>query len=207
MLPAEQTEDTILLAGMAAGTYADFTKLYDKYCKSLTDYGLRFTNDVDTVRDCLHDLFVSLWSRRQQLAIHSSLKSYLVKAVRTSVVQKTSRNSKVRSLNESSDEDYNFHLVLTPEQHYVSVENNNELYQNIQQLLTRLSPLQKEVIYLRYYQDLSFDEIAEQLNTTVNACYKLMNRAMVELRKTAPKALPLLLWLLTASKSRTGKIF
>jgi RNA polymerase sigma factor (sigma-70 family) len=192
------TDDTELVAGIASGNYNSFTLLYDKYIKSLAHYGLKFTGDLNTVRDCLHDVFVSLWSRKEELQIQSSIKSYLVKSVRSSIIQKVNRNKKLRSIT-AENEEYDFTLSISPEETFLINENNRQVFDSVQKLISTLTPKQKEVIYLRYYHELSFDEIADQLNLSVKACYKLMNRAMVELRQNIPNAVFVLLYLIKHS--------
>ncbi|MEJ7828250.1 MAG: sigma-70 family RNA polymerase sigma factor [Segetibacter sp.] len=188
-------DDTELVAGIASGNYNSFTQLYEKYIKSLTHYGLNFTDDINTIRDSLHDIFVSLWSRKEELQIQSSIKSYLIKSVRSSIIQKVKRNKKVSSIT-AENEEYHFTLSISPEEIFIVNEDNRKVFESVQKLLSTLTPKQKEVIYLRYYHDLSFDEIAEQLDLSVKACYKLMNRAMVELRRNIPNAIFVLLCLI-----------
>ncbi len=192
------TDDTELVAGIASGNYNSFTLLYDKYIKSLTHYGLKFTDDINTVHDCLHDVFVSLWSRKEELRIQSSIKSYLIKSVRSSIIQKVNRNKKLRSIT-AENEEYDFTLSISPEETILINENNRQVFDSVQKLISTLTPKQKEVIYLRYFHELSFDEIADQLDLTVKACYKLMNRAMVELRLNIPNTVFVLLYLIRHS--------
>ncbi len=192
----ESLDDAQLFAGIALSDYSAFTKLYDKYIKSLTQYGLKFTDDLDTVRDCLHDIFVSIWTRRKVLKIESSLKSYLIKSVRSSVIQKVNRNKKVQTITGENDDDYEFNLSISPEQIFLNNENNRQAYEHVQKLILNLTPKQKEVIYLRYYHDLSFNEIAGHLDLSVKACYKLMNRAMGDLRQNIPNAVLVFAYLL-----------
>lgn len=191
-------DDTELVAGIASGNYNSFTLLYDKYIKSLTHYGLKFTDDINTVRDCLHDVFVSLWLRKEELQIQSSIKSYLIKSVRSSIIQKVNRNKKLRSIT-AENEEYDFTLSISPEETFLINENNRQVFDSVQKLISTLTPKQKEVIYLRYFHELSFDEIADQLDLTVKACYKLMNRAMVELRLNIPNIVFVLLYLIRHS--------
>ena len=194
---AEDKDDHELMAELALGDYNAFTVLYERYIKSLTHYGLKFTEDVNTVRDCLHDVFVSLWTRRENLIITSSLKSYLIKSIRSSILQKVARGRKTTSIANDDDHAYAFNLSLSPEDAFLADEKNRQVYESVQQLFLKLTPKQKEVIYLRYYHDLSFEEIAGQLELSVKACYKLMHRAMSELRQGTPNAFLLLLYLLS----------
>jgi RNA polymerase sigma factor (sigma-70 family) len=199
MPPEEGPDDLELFAKIASGDYHAFSVLYDRYIRSLTNYGLRFTDDVETVRDCLHDIFVSIWTRRETLRISSSVKSYLVKSVRTAVCQKVLRNRKTGPVTDDDDGGIPFHFAISPEESLLDSEKSRHLYQRVQELLGKLTPKQKEVIYLRYYHDLSFEEIAGQLDLSVKACYKLMHRAMQELRQSAPDVFLLLLCLVSGS--------
>ena len=90
----EHPDERRLLKEMSGGDYAAFTKLYQRYVKPLTHYGFKFTNDIQIVEDSIHDLFVWLWNKRNCLHINYSLKSYLLKAVRTSILQKINKGRK-----------------------------------------------------------------------------------------------------------------
>src|SRR5215218_8197436 len=152
----ESKDDNELLGRLSSGDYEAFSSLYNKYVASLTNYGLKFTDDVNTVHDCLHDIFVSIWTRRENFTITSSFKSYLIKSVRSSIVQKVNRNRKVYSITGDNESNYEFNLSLSPEDTFLANENTVLLFESIQQLLSKLTAKQKEVIYLRYYHDLSF---------------------------------------------------
>ena len=60
-------EDKSLIDQMRSGDYAAFTLLYNKYIRQLTQYGLKFLPDLPAVEDCLHDVFVWVWTNRQKL--------------------------------------------------------------------------------------------------------------------------------------------
>jgi RNA polymerase sigma factor (sigma-70 family) len=180
----EQPDEKVLLKQMALGNYSAFTLLYKKYVKQLMHYGLKFTTDIQLIEDAIHDLFVWLWNNRSQFLIQASLKSYLLKSIRTSLLQKISKGQKLELL-ENEENAYPFQLFISTEDQYISSEDAGILKERVAHLLSLLTPKQKEVIYLRFYQGLSFDEIAQNMELSVKACYKLMGRAISELRKTS----------------------
>ena len=53
----------------------------------------------------------------------------------------------------------------------------------LEEALQKLSPRQKEIIFLKFYNKLSYDEICELMSISTNSAYKLLNKAIVKLRK------------------------
>ncbi|THU39616.1 sigma-70 family RNA polymerase sigma factor [Niastella caeni] len=176
-------EDKSLIIHMRSGDYAAFTLLYNKYIRQLTQYGLKFLPDLPAVEDVLHDVFVWLWTNRQKIDIHSSVKSYLFKSVRTSMLHVLEKQHRLQSLQADEEHTYTFDLQLTPEALVLHNENRRLIRQQIENVLLTLTPKQKEVIYLRYYEGLNFEDIAQSMNLSVKACYKLMGRAIATLRE------------------------
>ncbi|HVI46681.1 MAG TPA: sigma-70 family RNA polymerase sigma factor [Chitinophaga sp.] len=189
-------EDEQWLRQMKAGDYTAFTALYNKYIKGLTQYGLKFTADQAIVEDCLHDLFVWCWSKRHELEIQRSFKGYLMKSLRTGLLHRIEKEQRRNIRPITTDENYEFRLILSPEAVLMDREQDSILRERVARLLDQLTARQREVIYLRYYEGLPFEEVARNMNLSVKACYKLMGRAIATLRETLPhSSLILLLWL------------
>jgi RNA polymerase sigma factor (sigma-70 family) len=175
------TVDEVLLLQMAEDSYEAFTVLYKRHIRSLTLYGLKFTADVLLVEDSLHDLFVWLWEKRK---IHKiiSLKSYLFKSLRTSLIRKIGKVRKISFL-EDNDTAGGFGLTeYSAEFIRTNNETINEQQQKLHKALAMLTARQREIIYLRYTENISFEDIAQGMNINVKACYKLMARAITALR-------------------------
>lgn len=189
-------EDLSLISQIRSGDYDAFTLLYNKYCKTLTQYGLKFIPDLPAVEDCLHDVFVWVWTNRQKLNIHTSVKSYLFKSVRSAMLHWLQKQHRLQALNDGDEPAYPFELQLTPETHFLNNEQRRLIRQQIERVLLTLTAKQKEVIYLRYYEGLNFDDIAANMNLSVKACYKLMGRAITTLRENIPGPLFALIILL-----------
>jgi RNA polymerase sigma factor (sigma-70 family) len=82
------------------------------------------------------------------------------------------------------DERYDFRIELAPDQKMIEIESDIELRRKIEESLTALTPRQREAIYLRFYEDLSFEEVSEILNLNVGGTYKLIYRALDKLKET-----------------------
>ena len=179
----EQLDEKKLLQGMSLGDYKAFSTLYEIHVAQLTNYALKFTPDLQIIEDSIHDIFVWLWNNRSQLEISWSIKAYLFKSIRTSILAKIQKSKKVVLFHGVDEEDV-AGFIMSGEEKYLETEGQFGLKGKIADALSSLTSKQKEVVYLRFYQGLSFDEIATNMNLTTKACYKLMGRAVSELRKS-----------------------
>ncbi|HWZ35176.1 MAG TPA: sigma-70 family RNA polymerase sigma factor [Mucilaginibacter sp.] len=165
---------------MKAGNKTALEHLYLEYSNKLYNYGAKFTSDKDLIKDCIHELFIQLWERRNYLSTPHDVKNYLFKSFRLAIFKKLSHAQRNESLVDG--EDYAFQVSLHLEDHLVLEEDQAALTQRIQKSLNHLTARQREVIFLKFYEGLSYDEIAEVLGISVKGTYKLMARALDVLR-------------------------
>lgn len=177
-----------MLGQMASGNEIAFSLLYEKYVRQLMHYGLRFTSDVQIIEDSLHDLFVWIWHRRRELEISYSFKSYLVKSIRTTILHKLERQQ--RQVTFDGDENYFFEVPVVQGEAGVDAEDRLVVKKHVARAMERLTSRQREVIYLRFYEGLSFAEIAQSMDLSVKASYKLMARAVAEFKKAWQLSIP-----------------
>ena len=84
--------------------------------------------------------------------------------------------------------DSDFPIYVTGLDLLINKEERTKLMNRIEKMLQCLTPRQREAIYLRYMQELSYEEIAEMLHITEKGSRKLVSRAMIELKNV--KLLP-----------------
>ena len=76
---SKSSHDKIVLQALNRSDENAFEKVYTDYYKQLTTYLLGFSIDREKVEDIVQDTFVYLWSKRKEIIIKTSLKSYLYK--------------------------------------------------------------------------------------------------------------------------------
>jgi RNA polymerase sigma factor (sigma-70 family) len=186
---------------LKAGERAGLESLYRLYANPLFNYGSKFSADKDFIRECIQELFVTLWTRRTFLGEPSSVKNYLFKAIRLSIFKK----GKLSRLNVSYDESehYEFDAKLTIEDTIIIDEQNHQTKKRLEASLNQLTPRQREAIFLKFYEGLDYEEIAEIMNITVKGSYKVVARAVDALRtKLKPDEFLLLLFFFSAKLYR-----
>ncbi len=183
--------DSGLWLSFKAGSRNSFKEIYEKYYDSLFEYGFRISNDTQLVEDTIQELFIKIWNNRSRLGDVTSVKPYLLVSLRGAIYNRLEKHTRMRiqELNESV-----FDLVFSAESEFINRESNKIKADKIKDALNQLTSRQKEFIYLRFYEEMSFEEIAKVLNITTKASYKLNARALESLRQLID--LPLLLTVL-----------
>ncbi|WP_158796159.1 RNA polymerase sigma factor [Pedobacter sp. L105] len=159
--------------------------LYTLYANSLYNYGSKFTPDKDLIKECIQELFVNLWTRRTFIGNPPDVKNYLFKSFRLSVFKKAALLQKHQEYQEA--EDYPFHITLSIEEDIITGEKNETLKKRIEAALEQLTDRQKEAVFLKFYENLSYDEIAAIMDISVKATYKLMARSLGFLKENLSK--------------------
>jgi RNA polymerase sigma factor (sigma-70 family) len=164
-------DDAEIWDSMAKGSRETYAYIYTTYSKDLYSYGLRITTETDLVEDIIQDTFVLLWDGRERLIIQKSIKFYLFSCFRRELVKRLKTNHRSESLEE-------YHLNMSWEESFqeILVENQITLESNqkISKAMETLSVRQKEAIFLRYIQELSYEEISQLMGIQVPSLYNLI---------------------------------
>jgi len=162
------------------GNWISYGQLYDDHYRALNNYGYKFTKDVSLIEDAIHDLFVKLWTNRLTLGnTPPSVRNYLYKALRNILFRKIKAQSRFSSL-ENDDYDYTFEVSC--DNLLIEDEEEKLLRNTIKDILEKLPARQKEIVYLRFYEGLSYEEVAEVMAIDIHSVYKLWYKAMEGLK-------------------------
>ncbi len=150
----------------------------------MNNYGVKFTEDADLVQDAIHDLFVQLWTSRNNLSSPASVKNYLFKSLRTMLFRKMQSQPKVVALDGPGFGE-RFHVSFKQELPLKMEE--QELRTQMAALIGQLPGRQQEIIFLRFYEGASYDEIADIMGISTNSAYKLLYKALESLQRILNK--------------------
>ncbi|WP_276496392.1 RNA polymerase sigma factor [Pontibacter litorisediminis] len=161
------------------GSEADFTLLYRRYAPVMLRYGQRLTSDPDLVKDSIQQVFFQVWKSRLNLSTPPNVRNYLLKAFRCELGKKATFNSK----HESLSDDAQAGLEASHEAELIKVQSLEIDRQKVHLLLSRLPERQREVIFLKYYTGLQYDEISDVMGIDQKSVYKLTYKAIDKLHK------------------------
>lgn len=157
------------------GSGEAFEQIFRHYYPSLLNYGLRFNKDDEEVKDCIQILFMNIWERKAFLGNSDSIRNYLLASLRRLILKRAKANPLMIAL---EDEDSLFHVELSTEMKMIHDQTLKENVIALQNAIQNLPARQKEALYLRFYNDQSFGEIALIMNISTRAVYKLIYKAL-----------------------------
>ena len=163
------------------GSWEAYTSLYNDYYGALNNYGYKFTRNSNLIEDAIHDLFVRLWTTRTNLGEPASIKNYLYKSLRNTLIRKIKNEEKYTGID--ADEYPLGFEVSYNNQADLAIE-EKEFREKVKAVINTLPPRQKEIIYLRFYEGLSYDEIADIMSIGINSAYKMLYKALENLQQT-----------------------
>jgi len=161
------------------GDHLALDALVKRHYNLLYQYGCKFTRDAALVKDCIQDLFLYLWHKRNTINETASVEHYLMKALRRRLGRALSRSGSTEGLSFIEFKDAN----ATPDDQLIQQEQKAVLADRIRKCILQLSKRQQEIIYLRFYLNASAAEIADIMQLNRQSVYNLLNDALNKLRQ------------------------
>ena len=172
-------EDIRLLHSFLTGNSAAFSFIYDKYVDELFSYGLSLGFDEDVVKDAIQDVFVKFYINKKQLRDVVNLKYYLFRMIKNRLLDIYKSVAKENPLKTS---DLPFLIEPSVLDDMIAEEEKEDVEQRVGELLNVLTDRQKEAVYLRFIQEMEYEEVANLLDMTAPAVRKLISRAIKRMR-------------------------
>jgi RNA polymerase sigma factor (sigma-70 family) len=183
LTPKEQSlDDRTLWLNFKKGNDLAFSVLYNKYVHRLYNYGMHSCRDRDLVLDCLQELFTLLWDRKERLGEVTCVNFYLFKSFRRLLMSKLTVGKKILiSLSDKEGQGFDF----TPSIEDILVEEEWEIERNkkLRASLHALTKRQREAIYLKFFNQLSYHEVSKIMDLHVDSVYNLISKSVDILRK------------------------
>ena len=161
----------------------DIGIIYDKNIDSLFAFGSRLTTDRETIKDCIHDVFVKLYTKRDTLDSVDNIESYLHISLRNRINDVYRRNVRMCD-NEINDK--SMRVVAENEEYYAErLERQMALTSSMEKFFGKLSPRQRQIITLYYIEERKYDDICNIMGINYQSVRNLMHRSISRLREYA----------------------
>ncbi|MCW3805547.1 RNA polymerase sigma-70 factor [Plebeiibacterium marinum] len=171
-----RVEDKILFNEIKKGNKVVYESLFNEYYESLVRYAEKFIFDQAQAEDLVQELFIDIWDKARKINITTSIKSYFYQAV---------RNRCLNYLKSIKVKDKNHMLYIDA---FLDSDDDAELFEpdiikKITESIDELPEQMAHVFRLKLKDGLKQDEIALELNISVNSVKTHLKRARVKLRE------------------------
>lgn len=180
----EQTNNSTdaLLASFQAGNMTAFSQLYDLHIHILFNYGLKLTLDRELLKDCIHDVFVKFYMKKEELGAIENFKSYLFISLKNKLCDELRKRM---FMSDTAVEEVNAVSPMDVENNYLEKEQRKQEFLFVNRLLTQLSPRQREALTLYYIEEKKYEDICEIMDMNYQSVRNLMHRGLTKLRSLA----------------------
>ncbi len=185
MIDSGEKSIDVLWLSFLKGDENSFALIYQQSVNGLMLYGLKFTTDREIVHDCLQEVFIDLFTKKKKLGRNiKRIKPYLFVAVRNGIIKKMMRENKYRSVSlEEINNNLDFNVEYSAEQYFIKNEKNKRTQERIRDAVNNLPPRQKEIVYLKFEEELDYNDISEVMNISIESARKSVYRSILSLRK------------------------
>jgi RNA polymerase sigma factor (sigma-70 family) len=161
------------------GKKSAIIEIYKLSYAELYNYGMRISHNEELTRDCIHDLFTKLWSDNSTIKNADDPKPYMFRMLRSMIIDALKHYSPFVEKNDTELYD----PIISGEDIIIQEEMSKERGEKLKSAIERLSNRQKEIVYLKFYGGLSYDEISTITAIKYQSIRNLLFRALKELRK------------------------
>ncbi len=186
-----------LWVSLRNGDLSSFELVFNEYYASLFNYGCRLNKDSEEVKDCIQILFLQIWERKEHLGDSDNIRNYLFASLRRLIIKRIQSEKNIFVA--LDQENVAFYTDLSIEAKLIEHEANKEEIQALHLALEKLPARQREALFLRFFHNHSFPDIAEIMNISTRAVYKLIYKSLELLNRELlpkPKSVSYLLSLL-----------
>lgn len=173
------------------GNNQAFDLLLSRNQSKLFSYILFVVHDQDLANDIFQETFVKVITKLQERKYVDSGKfSAWIMRIAHNVIMDWYRDNRAQKIVEATEDNdlsninSNNCLDYNIEDRYI----NEQVLRDVKKMMNLLPPTQREIVFMRFYQEMSFKEIAETTGVSINTALGRMRYAILNLRRMAKKS-------------------
>lgn len=178
----EEIENPELWQNLRNGDKEALFLLYNNLYFHLVRFGLKTCADDELVKDCVTQLFLQLWDKRQKLPVVTSVRSYLYTALKRDLLDQlayqTRVDSTIQKLNETEEMS-----ECSYEEMIINIQHDKDVKRKLKSALDHLTPRQVELIRLKFFEGLSYEQISLHTAQSIKTAYNTIYDAIKTLRR------------------------
>jgi len=166
---------------MAGGDQIAFINIYQSNYPSLLTYGFTLTANLELTKDCIQEMFLELWKKHAAVNKDvSDVRSYLFTWLRRKISKEqasVNKHAKAQNFEQRGQYTWSYEELL------IAFQQTEESKAKLTNALKKLTKRQLEIIELRFFENLSYEEIAAKTSLTQRTVYNLVYEAVRHLRE------------------------
>ena len=162
---------------LKAGDQQALLGLYRDHYTGLFNFGVKLTGNPDKTRDSITQILLQLWDKRNGLPDVENIRSYLITCLRRELFKQLradmQREARARIFSNAEEQ-----KELSYEEYIIQQQSNISTRHRLAMALRRLTGREKELLELKFFEDLSYDEIATRCHITKRTAYNIIHTSL-----------------------------
>jgi len=183
-MKAQVISDQELIGKYLAGHESALEKLIHRHKNRIFAYILMVVKDKDLAEDLFQDTFIKVINTIRS-GVYKEEGKFIqwVMRIAHNLIIDYFRKAKRIPIIENNDEYDIFDKIRIPVESVEELLITEQIHKDVKKLIEYLPKEQKEVLIMRHYSDMSFKDIAETTNVSINTALGRMRYALINLRK------------------------
>ncbi len=174
-------DDIAIWEKLRQGKEEALVTLMRRYHGPMLSYARKLTADAVLAEDQTQELFVYLWTNRQQLGPTTAVRPYLLASLRRRLLRIKQQERRITYTADPLE--VPFLTQFTIEESLIEDEIHQQQLRRLNYLRNALPTRQRESLYLKFYQNLTNEQIAEVMHIGYQSATNLIYRALTFLRQ------------------------
>lgn len=166
---------------LLSGDRSALEAIYHQHYIGLLNYGIKLTQEVELSKDCIFQLFITLWDSRSKLPSVTNVRSYLITSLHRELLHVIRRNHRKLSNGPAYNELYPV-SEFSYEDYLVQKQQSQERRDRVKLAFAQLSQREKQLLELKFFEGHSYKHIAESCNITKRTAYNIIHTAIKNIR-------------------------
>ena len=168
---------------LSNGDKLALVRIYKEYYDELFNYGFRISGSEHHTRDCIQELFIKIWLKKEKYSNIKNPKPYIFRIFRNTIIDSLKIKDCCADLNDMemiepflSEQDFAINTVIS-----------SDIKKKLAKAIDKLTKRQKEIIFLKFYSGLNYEEISKVTSIKNQSIRNITSNALKKLRMVLPK--------------------
>ena len=177
------TSESDIWNELGNGDKLALVRIYKEYYNELFNYGFRISGSEEITRDSIQELFIIIWMDKTKYTNIKNPKPYIFRIFRNTIIDSLKIKECCTDLNDMELID----PFLSEHDFTINTEISTEAKKKLAKAIEQLTKRQREIIFLKFYSGLSYDEISQITSIKNQSIRNIMTKALKKLRIVIPK--------------------
>ena len=185
-MKAQVKTDKELIGRYLDGDHNSLERLISRHQNRIYAYILMIVKDKDLADDLFQDTFIKVINTLRSGSYNEEGKflQWVMRIAHNLIIDHFRKSNRIPVINNSKNDDFNiFDTIEITDKSIEEQIITTQIHKDLRRLIELLPAEQKEVLYMRHYAEMSFKDIAEVTNVSINTALGRMRYALINLRK------------------------